>query len=378
MSNLTSSPSRHSVPEWLIRIQKRLRESAATTKTTATSAAAATATTIKYKANWVKRFRRVALGQSCACLAHMHGSAMSEQTAASVAAPVVATLFTSDELPHSKDMVPWAPAPNPIGIDWSRVCTRDHWSPQFVSDAHYAWPRWVHLLGSLDDHWQHLILAVLELKVQDCAPLSAEGEYATIWQAFSQVPSSLLYHHRFVHGNLSHAVEVADSSLASLRALTAGRCWEESHPQARACLSNRRHDLQWDASTVIGMALLHDIGKALQYVHRGKIYGRFKLSGRSQQSSHQQLGLDLVTQGLALTPTFPQPCKDDLLNFMAVRPTDRLEGDYRFTSFEAICVHRADQVSAAQHRFAEVNTPTSQLPVKRWVRPITETCTTQA
>jgi 3'-5' exoribonuclease len=152
---------------------------------------------------------------------------------------------------------------------------------------------------------------------------------AGIFQGFCTGPSSLKGHHAEWNGNLRHTIEVTEAVLGLL-------------PQHTAA----------DPQISLAAALLHDVGKALEYEPAGKFW---KLSRIGRINGHKQIVGDLIAVAVSrMTLPLPQDHYASLRHAIGAARDVPFESGYRCpVKPEALLLSVADRSSGGGDLFAQ-------------------------
>ena len=142
-----------------------------------------------------------------------------------------------------------------------------------------------------------------------------------LWDAYLRAPSSVKGHHRERGGNLRHSVEVAQLSLA----------------QADAYID------MIDRDVVIISALMHDLGKTLEYELKGCTA---RMSTQGRLLGHKLTGLGLIWAPLHGCAGIGEHQRLAILNVLTCSANGAAWGGQAPGAFEAEIVCRNDQLSA--------------------------------
>jgi len=148
-----------------------------------------------------------------------------------------------------------------------------------------------------------------------------------LWEAFVRGPSSRRGHHCGRGENLRHSVEVARLSL---------------------CIAATSFETLVDSDVLIVTALLHDLGKALEY-QEGVC--RTKMSPLGRLVGHKSSGFGMVWGPLHSTSGIGECQRLAILNSLSSSENAAAKDVRGPASFEALIVSRADQLSAAGDLF---------------------------
>lgn len=177
------------------------------------------------------------------------------------------------------------------------------------------------LLGQLDDAWRVFVAEIL-------------GGEGTL-QAFLNRPASLNFHHNWAGGLLTHTVDVAVDC-------------------AQVC--DRRPDA--DRSLTIAAALLHDVGKCIEY--EPCRYG-FRRSAAGEREMHKTLGVRMIERA-AQRCHATEPMVSRLVHCVVAANGPDYMGLPRLKMLEAVLLQTADARSA----FID--------PTSRWTEKVEQQC----
>ena len=149
------------------------------------------------------------------------------------------------------------------------------------------------------------------------------------WSAFAVGPSSKCGHHCGPGGNLRHSVDVARLSLLLA-----------ADPVAEHLV---------DRDVLIVAALLHDLGKALEY--KSSVYGT-KMSPLGRLVGHKFTGFGMLWTPLHSVPGIGEHQRLALLNCLSCSHQGAFGGARGPACLEAQIVHHADQFSASSNLFS--------------------------
>lgn len=189
------------------------------------------------------------------------------------------------------------------------VITESNWI-----DSHTATPSTKRLIGcmvKLAPAFQELLINVFK--------------QPRLWECFVSAPSSCIGHHCEKGGNVRHTVEVVE--LAITMALP-----------FRSLV---------DEDVLITAALLHDLGKALEYVssHSGH-----RMSMEGKLVGHRLNGYALVCNALAITPGISRIQSLGLRNCLTASEWPRADAR-GIATLEGTILRKAAQLSAAADLF---------------------------
>jgi 3'-5' exoribonuclease len=157
---------------------------------------------------------------------------------------------------------------------------------------------------------------------------------------FVQGPSSIGGHHNQPGGNVAHAVAVSEIALSLVE----------------------RFGAHCDADTALTACLLHDVGKADEYV--AESHGQWRLSDRGRLIGHKLSSYELVSRALAKhTELLPMDRQMMLLHCLAASGAPDYVGLRPAASIEAFVVSFADRLSATGDLIVR-----NSRPQQRWGR----------
>ena len=149
-----------------------------------------------------------------------------------------------------------------------------------------------------------------------------------VWgQAYRQAPAAMKIHQAYLRGLWEHSVRVAEIA----EGIAA-------------------HYPKMDCDLVLTGALLHDIGKTLEYSYTRGI----KVTTEGRLLGHIILGLELITEEIAKIPDFPRELRSKLLHIITSH-----HGKYEWQSpkkpklMEALVIHYADVMDAELFHFEQ-------------------------
>ncbi len=155
-----------------------------------------------------------------------------------------------------------------------------------------------------------------------------------LWECFVFAPSSCNGHHCEKGGNVRHTVEVVELAIAMALPFKA----------------------MVDEDVLITAALLHDLGKALEYAFSSPTGVRMTAEGKLV--GHKLNGYALVCNALAVTPGITNIQSLGLRNCLTASESPRADARGMAT-LEGTILRKADQLSAAADLFGKSYTAMS-------------------
>lgn len=180
-----------------------------------------------------------------------------------------------------------------------------------------ALPHWIADQATVDrarDLWA-------SLPAEDREFINSVFDEPSVLRRFLAVPGSCRHHHAHEGGCLAHSVEVAE--LSSALAMRYGL----------------------DRDLLVTAALIHDGGKALEYV-RCRESGRWQMSRYGKQVGHKIGGIQLATLGMAKCPDMAPARKEQLLHMLSCSYAPNWAGLRAPASREAALLAAMDRASA--------------------------------
>lgn len=203
------------------------------------------------------------------------------------------------------------------------ACVFDLVLPDWVVDSRLI-DRAIILWRQLSPHYRELVNAVFA--------------NACILRNFMLGPGSLNGHHSRRGGNFQHAVETAESALSLVS-----------------------HFNRADLDTTLSAALLHDAGKALEYVREGS---GWIITDRGKLVGHKVATLQIVTLGLSKIKSLSPSQRNGLIHALSACPAPEWVGLRPPMTPEAMILSAVDRLNGKSDLIGSCFNPDS-----RWGRP---------
>lgn len=185
----------------------------------------------------------------------------------------------------------------------------------FVLDL--AWPQWIVDQGIVDRARATWIRLSPPFRKLINATLSND----MVMRRFLKAPGSISHHHSRLGGCIEHSVETAEYVVS---------------------LATQMPEIDLDLA--ITGALMHDVGKSIEYVQLRN--GRWKMSSYGRNVGHKIAGVQLLTLAMVRCPEIPSNKKERLINILAGSYAPAWVGLRKLATREAELVAGADRLSA--------------------------------